>query len=62
VAKKIGTRDLIQEFLAYNAFPTQTGWKVTKVPMTSKPKESNEKEEDSKLVTLPFEFKEQASF
>ena len=46
-AKRIGSRDQIQEALAYKIFPTRTGWKL-----------SNEDE----LVTLAFEFKEQASY
>jgi hypothetical protein len=51
VAKRIGSQDLIQEALAYNIFPTRTGWKL--------PKEVKRKEHE--LVTLSFEFKEQAS-
>jgi hypothetical protein len=30
VIKKIGSRDLIQEALAYNIYPTQTRWKLSK--------------------------------
>jgi hypothetical protein len=59
---RIGTRDLIQEFLAYKVFPTQTGWKLPKVPKVSKAKKGRKDEGDDKLVTLPFKFKEQASF
>lgn len=43
IAKRIGSPDLIQEVLAYNNFPTQTGWKLSK---------------EDELVTLSFEFKE----
>jgi hypothetical protein len=52
VIKKIGSRDLIQEALAYNIYPTQTGWKL--------PKEVKSK--DGELVTLAFDFKEQSSY
>jgi hypothetical protein len=52
VAVKIGSRDLIQEFLTYNIFPTRTGWKLPKVV----------KSKEDELVTLAFEFKEKASF
>jgi hypothetical protein len=30
VVKRIGSRDLIQEALAYNIYPTQAGWKLPK--------------------------------
>jgi hypothetical protein len=30
VVKKIGSRDLIQEALAYNIYPTQHRWKLPK--------------------------------
>jgi hypothetical protein len=30
VIKKIGSRDLIQEALAYNIYPTRTRWKLLK--------------------------------
>ena len=59
VVKRIGTWDLIQEFLAYNVFPTQTRWKI---PKTSKSKEGDKKDGDDKLVTLAFVFEEQALF
>jgi hypothetical protein len=52
VAEKIGSRDLIQEFLAYNIFPTGTRWKLMK----------EVKSKEGELVTVAFEFKEQASF
>jgi hypothetical protein len=52
VVKRIGTRDLIQEALAYNIYPTRTGWKL--------PKEMKSK--DEQLVTLAFVFKEQSSY
>jgi hypothetical protein len=51
VAKRIGSWDLVQGALAYNIFPTQTGWKLPKEVKTKK----------DELVTLSFEFKEQAS-
>ena len=59
VVGQIGTQYLIQEFLAYKVFPTQTGWKL---PKLAKLKKDEKKEKNNKLVTLPFEFKEQASF
>lgn len=52
VVKRIGSRDLIQEALAYNIYPTQTGWKL--------PKEVKSK--DGELITLAFDFKEQSSY
>jgi hypothetical protein len=48
VVEKIGSGHLIQEFLAYNIFPTCIGWKLLK-EMRSK---------EGELVTLAFEFKE----
>ena len=51
VTEKIGSRDLIQEFLAYNIFPTYIGCKLSKVVKSK-----------GELVTLTFEFKEQALF
>jgi hypothetical protein len=51
IAGKIGSRDLIQEALAYNLYPTRTGWKL--------PKEVKSK--DGELITLDFTFKEQSS-
>jgi hypothetical protein len=50
--KIIGSRDLIQEVLAYNTYPTWTSWKL--------PKEVKSKDEE--LVTLAFDFKEQSSY
>jgi hypothetical protein len=44
VAERIGTQDLIQEFLAYNVFPTQIRWKVPNVSKALKMKESNKDE------------------
>jgi N-glycosylase/DNA lyase len=52
VIKKIGSRDLIQEVVAYNIYPTRTWWKLSK--------EVKSKEEE--LVTLAFDFKEQSSY
>jgi hypothetical protein len=40
VVERIGTWDLIEEFLAYNVFHAQTRWKVSKA---SKPKEGVKK-------------------
>jgi hypothetical protein len=52
VVKRIGSRDLIQEALAYNIYLTQARWKL--------PKEVKSK--DGGLVTLAFDFKEQSSY
>jgi hypothetical protein len=52
IIKKIGSRDLVQEVLAYNIYPTRTGWKL--------PKEVKSKDEE--LVMLAFYFKEQSSY
>lgn len=30
VIKKIGSRDLVQEALAFNKYPTRIGWKLLK--------------------------------
>jgi hypothetical protein len=30
VIRKIGSWDLVQEMLAYNIYPTRTGWKLLK--------------------------------
>lgn len=62
VVGQIGTQDLIQDFLAYKVFHTQTGWKLLKVPKVSHAKKGDKDEGDDKLVTLPLKFKEQASF
>jgi hypothetical protein len=43
---------LIEEALAYNVFPTRTGWKLLK----------EVKSKDGELVTLAFDFKEQSSY
>jgi hypothetical protein len=48
VAEQIGTRDLVQEYLAYKVFPTLSEWKMPKLKGT---KEKNE------LVRLPYRFK-----
>jgi hypothetical protein len=52
IVKRIGYRDLIQEELAYNIYPTWTGWKLPKVVKTKK----------GELVTLAYGFKEQSSY
>jgi hypothetical protein len=52
VSEKIISRDLIQEFLAYNTYPTHTGWKLPKVV----------KSREGELITFAFQFKEQALF
>lgn len=52
VVEKIGSRDLIQEALAYNIFLTRTGWKLSK----------EVKSKEGELVTLAFKFKEHASY
>jgi hypothetical protein len=52
VIKKIGSQDLVQEALACNIYPTQTGWKL--------PKEVKCKDEE--LITLAFDFKEQSTY
>jgi hypothetical protein len=52
IAEKIVSRDMIQETLAYNIYPTHTRWKL--------PNEVKSKE--GELVTLAFEFKEQALY
>jgi (p)ppGpp synthase/HD superfamily hydrolase len=59
MVNRTGTHDLVQELLAYKVFHTQTGRKVSKMP---KVKKGNKEEVIDKLVTLPFKFKEQASF
>jgi hypothetical protein len=48
VAEQIGTRDLIQEYLAYKVFPTLSEWKMPKLKGTK---------EKNKLVRLPYRFK-----
>lgn len=52
VVERIGTQDLIQEFLAYNVFPTQTGWKVPNVSKALKMKDSNKDEGNRKESKL----------
>lgn len=52
IVKIIGYRDLIQEELAYNIYPTWTGWKLPKFVKTKK----------GELVTLAYGFKEQCSY
>jgi hypothetical protein len=52
IVKKIGSRDLIQETLAYNIYPTRTGWKLSK----------EVKSRNEELVTLAFDFEKQSSY
>jgi hypothetical protein len=52
VIRKIGTRDLVQEVLAYNIYLTRTGRRLSK----------EVKLKDEELVTLAFDFKEQSSY
>jgi hypothetical protein len=53
VAKHIGTRDLVQEYLAYRVFPTLSEWNMPKL------KGAKEKKE---LVWLPYKFKFEKQF
>ena len=53
VAEQIGTRDLVQEYLAYKVFPTLSEWNMPKLKGT---KEKNE------LVRLPYRFKFEKQF
>jgi hypothetical protein len=48
VAEHIGTRDLVQEFLAFRVFPTLKEWDMPKLKVEKKKKE---------LVRLPYYFK-----
>ena len=48
VAEHIGTRDLVQEFLAFRVFPTLKEWDMPKLKGEKKKKE---------LVRLPYHFK-----
>ena len=48
VAEQIGTRDLVQEYLAYRVFPTLSEWNMPKLKGTKEKKE---------LVRLPYKFK-----
>jgi hypothetical protein len=48
ISKNIGTRDLVQEFLAFRVFPTLKEWEM--------PKLEGEKKE-GELVRLPYHFK-----
>jgi hypothetical protein len=52
VIRKIGTRDLVQEVLAYNIYLTRTGRRLSK----------EVKLKDEELVTFVFDFKEQSSY
>jgi hypothetical protein len=53
VAEHIGTRDLVQEYLAYKVFPTLSEWNMPKL------KGSKEKKE---LVRLPYKIKFEKQF
>jgi hypothetical protein len=53
VAEQIGTRDLVQEYLAYKVFLTLSEWNMPKLKGT---KEKNE------LVRLPYRFKFEKQF
>ena len=53
VAEHIGTRDLVQEFLAFRVFPTLKEWDMPKL------REENKKKE---LVRLPYYFKFKKTF
>jgi hypothetical protein len=53
VVEQIGTRDLIQEYLAYKVFPTLSEWNM---PNLKETKEKNE------LVRLPYKFKFEKQF
>jgi hypothetical protein len=53
VAAEVGTRDLVQEFLANRVFLTSSGWGMTKKKDVSKKHE---------LVRLPYRFKFQKEF
>jgi hypothetical protein len=48
VAQHIGTRDLVQEFLAFRVFPTLREWDMPKLKGEKKKKE---------LVRLPYYYK-----
>jgi hypothetical protein len=52
IIKKIGSQDLVQEALACNIYPTQTGWKLL----------NEVKCKDEELITLAFDFKEQSTY
>jgi hypothetical protein len=53
VAEQIGTRDLVQEYLAYRVFPTLSEWNMPKLKGTKEKKE---------LVRLPYKFKFEKQF
>jgi hypothetical protein len=53
VAKQIGTRDLVQEYMAYRVFPTLSEWNMPKLKGTKEKKE---------LVRLPYKFKFEKQF
>jgi hypothetical protein len=48
VAKQIGTRDLVQEYLANRTFPMLSDWSMPKLKGTKKKLE---------LIRLPYHFK-----
>jgi hypothetical protein len=53
LAEQIGTRDLVQEYLAYRVFPTLSEWNMSKLKGTKEKKE---------LVRLPYKFKFKKQF
>jgi hypothetical protein len=53
VTEQIGTRDLVQEFLAYGVFPTLSEWNMSKLKGEKKKNE---------LVRLPYHFKFKKQF
>jgi hypothetical protein len=53
VAEQIGTRDLVQEYLAYRVFPTLSEWNMPKLKGTKEKKE---------LVRQPYKFKFEKQF
>jgi hypothetical protein len=48
VSEHIGTRDLVQEYLANRVFPTLRKWGMPKL---------EEEKKESELVRLPYHFK-----
>jgi hypothetical protein len=48
IAEHIGTRDLVQEFLAFRVFPTMKEWAMSKLKVKNK---------EGELVRLPYHYK-----
>jgi hypothetical protein len=48
IAEHIGTRDLVQEFLAFKVFPTMKEWAMPKL---------EEKKKERELIRLPYHYK-----